>query len=121
MTAIDLIKSLQTTLGVTPDGVFGPKSLDALQAAIKAADSERLAGRLDVIQSPGWAFKVEVEGEDLVIRNARVTAFGGESDQVDGVFHGDTASGFNTSTNPDYFGCALPLRRDTAALAGSPL
>lgn len=73
-----------------------------------------------------WGWVVNVEGDDLVIRNAKVTCFGGLEDKVDKVNGGNTASGVSTVPD-DTMGCALP-RCYTGdepslikALGGSPI
>lgn len=76
-----------------------------------------------VITSPGWSFSVLVDGDDLVVNNARATCFGGANDPQD---NGRTASGISTIP-PGTLGCALPVvTRDAsgrlhAPTAGSPL
>lgn len=71
-----------------------------------------------------WPFVVEVDGEDLVMRNVTATAFGGPDDKHD---NGNTASGVNTKANPAYLGCALPMHYEGKDLAtkrvqyGSPI
>lgn len=63
-------------------------------------------------------WKPEIDGEDLVIRHARVTCFGGANDPQD---NGDTASGVSTK-DPAVVGCALPMRTPTLKeLRDSPL
>lgn len=49
---------------------------------------------------------LEIDGDDLVVRNVRSTCFGGTSDPQDS---GDTASGISTK-DPDIRGVALPRR-----------
>lgn len=56
-----------------------------------------------------WPFVVEVDGEDLVMRNVTATAFGGANDIHD---NGQTASGVSTKANPQCLGCALPMHYD---------
>lgn len=63
------------------------------------------------------------DGDDLVLKNAKVTAFGGTNDKMDS---GDTASGISTK-NPKVMGCALPRnytgssKANREALNGSPI
>lgn len=63
-------------------------------------------------------WKPDKDGDDIVIRNARVTCFGGSNDPQD---NGETASGVNTKQNPDIKGCALPIRLNIPELRDSPL
>ena len=79
----------------------------------------------ELIKGDGtWSFKVEIEGNDLVVRNVRATCFGGASDPQDS---GATASGISTKANPLIRACALPMRYDgpnkalKAVLGGSPV
>lgn len=101
------ISDIQTILGVDADGIWGPKSQNALDALVHP-------------KITGWEFlKVEVSGTDLVIGPGIVTAFGGASDRMDS---GATASGLSTKDKPDFLGCALPMRRDSSpVLRGSPI
>lgn len=58
----------------------------------------------------GWLFTVEIEGDDLVVRDTTATWFGGNSDPLD---DGSTASGVSTKDNLGVLGCALPVvKRD---------
>ena len=70
------------------------------------------------LSSPGWCFEVEIDGDDLVCRNATATWFGGANDPLD---NGETASGANTKDNPEILGCALPVVPTHPSTAGSPL
>jgi hypothetical protein len=63
-----------------------------------------------------WGFTATVEGNDIVVRNAQATWFGGANDPED---NGETASGISTKRRPDIEGCALPL--NYGPCAGSPL
>lgn len=74
---------------------------------------------------PGWEWLVaEIVGDDIVVRGANATAFGGTNDSLDS---GMTASGSSTAGRPDLIGCALALggyatsQADLAALGGTPL
>lgn len=110
------IAQIQTILGVTPDGIWGPKSKLAFEAVLVPSPVEGvLRGTL-----PGWEFiKARIDGHDIVIEDAIVTAFGGATDKMDS---GETASGISTKQNPDFRGCALPMRRNASPhLAGSPI
>ena len=63
-----------------------------------------------------WGFAATVEGNDIVVRNAQATWFGGANDLQD---NGETASGISTKRRPDIQGCALPL--NYGPCAGSPI
>ena len=63
-----------------------------------------------------FAFTAQVDGEDIVVRGAQATWFGGANDPED---DGETASGVNTKKRPFILGCALPL--DYGPCAGSPI
>ena len=71
-----------------------------------------------------WPWFAEIVGEDIVVRGAKVTAFGGDDDPQDS---GMTASGVPTRGNANLKGCALPMRYDGSnskvkiALGGSPI
>jgi len=110
------IKRIQKVIGVTPDGIWGPKSQAALELVIRPPAPQ---GRIKT-SVKGWDFiKARVEGEDIVIDDAAVTAFGGSEDQMDS---GETASGLSTRDNPNFKGCALPMnRKGSVQLRGSPI
>lgn len=106
------------------DNIRGPKTreaFDAYRGTIGPEDGQRRT-----IRGKGlfdW-LTIEVDGEDILIRDAEVTAFGGSGDPQDS---GQTASGISTITRPEYMGCALPLPYTgpdagaRKALAGTPL
>lgn len=77
-----------------------------------------------ILRSPGFGFQVEVDGNDLVVRDTRATCFGGSNDPQDS---GETASGISTKDNPGIKACSLPMnytgshRPTRDALFGSPL
>ena len=72
---------------------------------------------LRVLRGDGtWSFTAYVDGDDIVVRNARTTWFGGPNDSEDS---GATASGLNTRRHPDIKGCALPM--SFGPCDGSPL
>lgn len=52
-------------------------------------------------------FPIEIDGDDVVVRNVTVTCFGGDHDAGD---NGETESGILTRGAPDLLGCALPIR-----------
>jgi hypothetical protein len=90
------------------DGIWGPKSNRVFHQIVNEEEATRFGHR---IPSPaGWEhLQAFVVGNDICIRNAKVTCFGGTKDRMDG---GVTASGFDTRSNYDFNGCSLPLRRD---------
>ncbi len=63
-----------------------------------------------------WSFTAIVDGNDIVVRNATATWFGGANDPED---NGETASGISTKKRPDIEGCAIPM--NYGPCAGSPL
>jgi hypothetical protein len=78
--------------------------------------------------APGWEWlspqtelNPQTNEEDLVVRNARCSWFGGPHDNQDS---GETASGkVNTRRQPDFRGCALPMNgfRNSQNTMGSPI
>ena len=70
---------------------------------------KNLFGMNDPVFLPGdprFGFKVEVDGDDLVVRGANATWFGGADDPQD---NGETASGISTIKRPNIQACALPM------------
>jgi hypothetical protein len=67
-----------------------------------------------------WGWVAEVDGEDIVIRDATASWFGGDDDPQD---NGETASGAVTKGHPDLVGFALPMDfgAKVPATAGAPL
>ena len=71
-----------------------------------------------------WPWSAWIDGADIVVLNAKTTAFGGDNDDGD---NGETASGLSTRMNPNFIGCALPMAHTgngaalKAALGGSPI
>jgi len=81
------IAAIQGILGVTQDGVWGPKSQAALNALIAGNDA------------PIWPYGMEVIGDDIIVRNIVITCFGGWGSGIaDPQDSGETASGLNTRT-----------------------
>ena len=64
-----------------------------------------------------YGFTARIEGDDLVVRGARATWFGGADDPLDS---GETASGISTRLHPELLGCALPMN-GFRVTGGSPL
>ena len=71
-----------------------------------------------IISSPGWQFKVRVDGNDLVVDDTTATWFGGDSDPLD---NGETACGYPTKGHPLLLACSLPMVYNSRSLRGSPL
>jgi hypothetical protein len=75
-------------------------------------------------QPTGYNFTVTVDGGDLVVMNVVATCFGPPYDPQD---TGQTTSGINLRSQPDFVGCSLPMmpRNATPAqaheLEGTPL
>ena len=110
------IADIQVILGFTGrevDGIWGPKSQGRL---------DRLVHGNTLVGDGTWGFlNVRVDGDDILIEDALVTAFGGANDSGD---NGETRSGVSTKLHPEVLGCALPMRRDnsgTDVLKGSPI
>lgn len=70
------------------------------------------------MENNGWKFSVEIDGDDLVVRDTDATFFGGDDDPED---NGETASGIMTKGNPLCMGCALPVVGSHPSTKGSPL
>ena len=84
------IAAIQTVLGVKIDGVWGPESIAALRELI-------------VPKAPVWPFKIEIVGDDIMVRGVLMTCFGGYGNGIsDPQDNGNTASGLNTKTRPLY-------------------
>ena len=95
---MDKIKQIQSLLGVTVDGVWGPKS----QAALDAAKAEEVA-------APRWPFTAAFVGDDIVVENVVITCFGGWGTGInDPQDKGETASGVNTRTSK-VVGVSIPM------------
>lgn len=132
MTATELVRRIQALVNenhnldpkLAEDGIPGIRTQAALDDVFSDALAERkaLVTRLPngaIITKPGWKFSTIIDGEDLVMRNVYVTAFGGTNDVMDS---GETASGLSTAKNPNFMGAALPMRRDASRhLRNSPV
>ena len=80
---------------------------------------------LTILRGDGtWPWSAHVDGDDIIVPNARATCFGGGNDPQD---DGQTASGVSTKLNPNLAACSLPMiytGRDPKlikALGGSPI
>lgn len=74
---------------------------------------------MKVLSSPFVPWIVEIDGEDLVVRDIMATCFGGEFDKGD---NGETESGImNDGVDLTLFGVALPIRSTEHATRHSPL
>ena len=63
-----------------------------------------------------FGFTAEIDGNDIVVRNAQCTWFGGADDPED---NGETASGISTIKRPNIQACALPM--NFGPCVGSPI
>lgn len=134
MTATDKIKQIQTILFVQPDGIFGDRSREALGALVTASNAERVGQAVTpspsgtpILGDGTWPWTAQIDGDDVVVLNARATCFGGSDDPQDS---GETASGISTKDNPDLAAVSLPMDgrqfhglspEEHAALDGSPI
>lgn len=127
-TTIATIEQIQTLLGVTADGKFGTKSRAALESLLSAPDDAQwppvAQGNRILTGDGSFPWTAEIDGDDIVIRNARATCFGGSDDPQD---DGSTASGISTKANPELQACSLPMNYTgpdgptRRALIGSPI
>lgn len=101
MKARDRWKKVQEAIGTIQDGTPGPKDEAAINY-LKTAARQNL--NLADQTLTGRGLTLFVEDEDLVLKNVRVTCFGGTDDPQDS---GKTASGLSTKP-PGTMGCALP-------------
>lgn len=132
MTNLNKIIEIQNSLRTNPDGKIrvSPPG-ETLRAVIALAEADPNApwppqaqsGR--ILRGDGsFPWTAEIDGDDIVIRNARVTCFGGSEDPQDS---GETASGISTKANPGLMACALPMNYTGVdgptrrALIGSPI
>lgn len=115
MTSTERYKIIQIALGFEGrdvDGIPGPKTDSAYQAARLAVIDESRGTPPPsqanlVLRGDGtWKWQATVEGNDIVVRNATATWFGGDDDPIDS---GETASGIKTKGNPGLMGAALPM------------
>jgi len=71
------------------------------------------------LKKDGIPWVAQIDGDDIVVGNVLVTAFGGGNDEGD---DGQTESGvMNDGSNPNLMGCALPIKANEAATKNSPL
>lgn len=80
---------------------------------------------LTILRGDGtWPFSAHIDGDDIVVLDARATCFGGSADPEDS---GETASGISTKSQPRLQACALPMiytgtnKALLKALGGSPI
>lgn len=98
------------------------------QRALQDPDGEWLPDEeFQVVGDGTWPWSAWAVGDDIMIRNARATCFGGSNDPDDS---GETASGISTRTNPNLAAVALPMdgrsfrgmtSAEHRALDGSPI
>ncbi len=70
-----------------------------------------------ILDSHHCAWHAVIDGQDILVRGALASWFGGPNDPED---DGQTASGVSTRANPGIMGCALPVPL-TPKTMGSPL
>lgn len=128
MNALQARKEIQAVLSVSIDGNIGPRSMAALESLKNTADDAPwpivgATGR--VLTGDGsYPWTAQIDGDDIVVKGARATCFGGGNDPQD---DGNTASGISTKAHPDLQACSLPMNYtgpDAAtrrALIGSPI
>jgi len=97
-----------------------PTSTSAGSGSTPTGSANQPATGNKILRGDGtWPWFAEIDGKDIIVRDAIATAFGGDEDPMDS---GDTASGCRTKGNPALMGCALPMDGyGVAALKGSPL
>lgn len=119
----------KVTVTKQPDGNYTvAAAFDGTSAAGPSSSSSSSASSLTtppngtVLGRPGIPWVVQVDGDDLVVRNILATCFGGEFDSGD---NGETESGVMNHGFPTAdaypMGVALPIRSVEAATRGSPL
>lgn len=135
MNAKDKIIAIQKVLFPdTPDdwdGKPGPRWHKALAALETDADfpsgGQTPAGNKNALGDGTWPWTARIDGDDVLVENARMTCFGGSNDPQDS---GETASGISTKRNPDLAACSLPMdgrmfaslsKAEHGALDGSPI
>jgi hypothetical protein len=70
----------------------------------------------------GLGLVVEVDGDDLVVRNTQASNFGDAADIRSGQDNGVGAWGFRYKDQPDFLGCSLPIYTSSVrSLRKSPL
>lgn len=127
------IQQLQTVLGVTVDGNFGPASYAALSRALGTSQTKLIqiqgilgvspdgvwgAKSITALQSLIWPYEVTTDGADLIATGI-ATCWGGPTDPDD---DGTTACGFSTKNNPDFKGVSIAMAATSVrALMGSPI
>lgn len=75
---------------------------------------------MELVGDGTWPFLVAaIDGEDIVVRGAKGTRFGGTDDGQD---NGEGASGFQTAQHPEYLGVSLPMAHShIATMDGCPI
>lgn len=131
ITAGDAILEIQAILEIPPEKRaprFGPLSAERLQMlhdSDPSAPWPPLKRTNRILTGDGsFPWTVEIVGDDIVVRNAKATWFGGSNDPQDS---GETASGCGTRGRPDLLAASLPMdyrgshRPTRQALMGSPI
>lgn len=114
MTITQRIRNVQRKLGLKRDGKAGPLTWAAIDNAILEAALDGI-----LVGDGTWSWVAYIVGEDIKVRNAWATAFGGSNDPEDS---GETASGFPTKGHPDLIACSLPMDGyGVNSLRGSPI
>jgi hypothetical protein len=108
--------------GTPVSGPSGSSSSSKSSSSSSSGSSLTSPPHGTVLGRPGIPWIVQVDGDDLVVRNVLATCFGGEFDSGD---NGETESGVMNHGFPTAdahpMGVALPIRSLEAATRGSPL
>lgn len=132
----DIIRAVQTKLGLAPDGFAGAITWGAIAKALgvdpaapltPAPASAPPAAAPASPARPVWPFTARIDGDDIVVDDIVITCFGGAFDPQD---DGRTASGVNTKSDPSILGVSVAMDgrafdgltpREHAALDYAPL
>lgn len=102
----DTKEKVQALLSVFADGEWGPVSQAALDSAIASGTIPAGDSKGELTGDRTWPWSARIDGDDIVVTNARATCFGGSDDPQD---DGETASGISTKDNPDLAAVSLPM------------
>ena len=113
----------KATMFARGDMRVGGKTIDV--ALFREAPEIKFPPTNGILRGDGtWPWFATIQGDDIVVVDAKSTCFGGGDDPQDS---GETASGVRTTGNDSLQGCALPMRYSganenlRAALGGSPI
>jgi hypothetical protein len=113
----------KATMFARGDMRVGGKTIDV--ALFREAPEIKFPPTNGMLRGDGtWPWFATIQGDDLVVVDAKSTCFGGGDDPQDS---GETASGVRTKGKDSLQGCALPMRYSgaseklRAALGGSPI